>query len=105
MATVTRTLATMDDERIKVELVYDDASLLITTLRLTNTGTFGRMTASLLDPSTRAVVFGPVTRGFGTGTFSQDITGQNRHMRTFTDSHGISRVAAPFDLSLDWSSV
>lgn len=74
MATKTLVLADV------LQIDYDDVTNLITTVRVINDGSYGTITAALLDVSTNAVVYGPVTRPVGSGVTTQDISKAGVHM-------------------------
>lgn len=105
MATKTRSLGTANDGLVAVTLTYDDASRAVQSLTLRNDGVNGTMTATLYDRTTHAIVFGPATRAFGTGTVVDDLSGLGLQMVAVTpDKFSPDGLATPFGYSLNWSS-
>jgi hypothetical protein len=105
MASQTRILSFADGGLVQLSLTYDDVSGAIASVQLQNNSIAGSMTATLRDFSTDAVIFGPVTRTFGTGTITQDLT--NLHLSMVAQA--ISKRAPdgwalPFNYLLSWSS-
>ena len=105
MATKTRTLSSANDGLVDVVLTYDDATKAMQSLRLRNDGVAGSMTLTLFAKVTHAIIFGPSTRAFGTGTFTQDISGLGLLMVVVApDKFSPDGLAIPFDYSLGWAS-
>jgi hypothetical protein len=98
----TRQLASADAGNVSFEIDYDDATLLIQTARLINTGARGTVTITLTNPANGNVVFGPISRTVGDATLTQDVSNRNIHMVAVTDHHGNAGLATPFNVSLEW---
>src|SRR2546430_2079237 len=106
MATHVQPLASMEGGLVTLSCTYDDASApanLVTTLTLVNDSAVGTMTATLFDRTTGAVVVGPISRGFGTGTFNVNVSGRNEHMLAETDKGGHPILVFPFAYSVNWT--
>lgn len=104
MAAITRQIGTIIDGtvNVKAEYIYDDVSLLITTVRLTNTGATGILTAALLTSS--GGIIQSYTHTFGAGVRTVDVSGQNQHMVLFTETDGAptSYLVPPFTIEFGW---
>jgi hypothetical protein len=99
MALQTIVLATANDNAISFSIDYDDVSLLISAVHLTNTGDKGTVTIALLDRTTGVQAY-TKTVAANTGTFTQNISGLNQHMVTITTRFGPG-LAPPFNVSME----
>jgi sensor histidine kinase regulating citrate/malate metabolism len=97
MATVTNVVMTADNGLVQCGYTYDSVSLLITTVFLDNQSGAGQVTLTVIDPTTQAVLFGPLTRAENLGLDSRNISGQKLHMvhQTGTNKFGPYDVLVP----------
>lgn len=105
MATVTRVLGIANGGLVELDLTYDDVTAVIASISLTNNGVAGTMTATLFDRTTGAVILGPTSETFGTGTTTQDLAKLNLSMVAVPpDKFSPDGWATPFAYLLQWSS-
>lgn len=103
MATVNRVLSSANDGAVDLTLTYDNVTGAISQIALRNDGASGSMTGTLFDLTTGLPVFGPATRSFGTGTFTQPISGRSM-VAGAVDKFNPDGWHMPFGYSLAWSS-
>lgn len=93
----------MNDGMVSAFFTYDDVTHSILTVGVINNGLAGKLTATLRDPSTQAVVYGPRTINESAGTHIDDVSGLGLSMRQVTGRGGTG-WAPPFDVNLSWAS-
>lgn len=103
MAAVTRQVEAFNDDSSTLSYTYDDVSLLIQSVTLVNNGPSGTATAVARDLNTQATIFGPISRPFGTGSFTEDVSALGLHM-VMVAGRGGSAAQLPFSLEFGWSS-
>lgn len=104
MASVTNDLCSGNNGQEVTTYTYDDQTLLISTLTITNNGPFGSETISVLNSSGQVVW--TRTKSFNTGTTAFDISGLGLHMVPFTSpKNGTTGLILPAQVSCGWSSV
>lgn len=102
----TRMLATANSGAVEFSIDFNDTNNQITTVRIVNNGSFGTMTATLFNKVTGLPVFGPISRGFDTGTFEQNVTGANLSMDVGAPSkYHPDGISEPFHYTVTWGSV
>ena len=101
MATVSRTIGAFNDGAQTVAFSFDDVSLLVQSVTLTNTGAVGTLHVTL---SQGGVPKFNGSRAVGAGALVQDLTALNLLMVAGTGK-AAGTLVVPFDLSLAWSVV
>ena len=103
MATVKRILARANADAVEFSIDYDDVTRLISLVRIINNGARGSFTLTLTDRVTAAVLWGPRTQAFGTGTFTQNVSGLGLLMDN-TPVRGHAALTPPFNIITEWAS-
>lgn len=102
MATVNRKLF-IYDTTVDVTVAYDNVSGAMSTISLRNDAAAGTMEATLSDPANGAIIFGPATRTFGTGTVTQSINSLSM-VSAPVSKFAPDGWALPFNYRFSWSS-
>lgn len=102
--TTTVAYATLNDGACTVEYTYDDNTLLITTVIVSNTGESGTIYASIYTNSPYALIWGPETVAFGTGTVSYDVSSAGYKMVPTTNKAGQTVYGLPVSLNVAWTA-
>lgn len=106
MTLVPYPIGTANDGAVTLRLDYDDATLLITDLVLTNNSAQGTAILTGTDPGNGQQVF-RFSRAANTGTLTQNVSGLGQHMvhDTGTSKYGpFDNIVPPFLLSFEWDA-
>src|SRR5205085_10620471 len=97
MATVDYPLGTDAGGAVIETLHYDDQSLQILDVTVTNNAHAGRLILTLYQKGTQTIVFGPRTYTAGSGVTVEDLSSRNLQMvhDTGTNKYGVYDVIVP----------
>lgn len=95
-------LGAFNNGAVRAWFTWDDVTNRIQSVTIVNNDAQGTATLTLRDRQTNAVLYGPISRTFGTGTVTQDVSGFNLQMVPISTRGGIGMVP-PFNPQFQWS--